>query len=75
MALTICGATRGHHKDDPIRLEADPNAAKSKWTYDHQEWKSKAWKEGNWEAILKARKRGGLSQLWSDKSNKKDSAK
>ena len=48
-------------KGDPIHLEADPNAAKSKWTYDHQEWKSRAWKEGNWEAILHARKRGGLS--------------
>ena len=57
-------------KGDPIHLEADPNAAKSKWTYDHQEWKSRAWKEGNWEAILHARKKGGLKRLWSDKKGK-----
>ena len=57
-------------KGDPIHLEADPNAAKSKWTYDHQEWKSRAWKEGNWEAILHARKRGGLRRLWSDQKDK-----
>ena len=71
----LWGYQRPSPEDDPIRLEADPNATKSKWTYNHQEWKSKAWKEGNWEAILHARKRGGLSRLWSDKSNKKDGAK
>ena len=57
-------------KGDPIHLEADPDAAKSRWTYDHQEWKSKAWKQGNWDAILHARKKGGLKRLWTDQKNK-----
>ena len=63
----LWGYQRPLPKKDPIQLEADPKAAESKWTYDHQEWKSRAWKEGNWEAILLARKRGGLSRLWKEK--------
>ena len=60
-------------KDDPIRLEVDPGADKARWNYEHQDWKSDAWKQKDWNTIMKTRKKGGLKRLWSEQEKNKDS--
>ena len=39
---------------DIVHNEADLSPEQSKWSYQHQEWKSDAWKKGKWDVIEKS---------------------
>ena len=53
---------------DIVHSEADANPEQSKWSYQHQEWKSDAWKKGKWDLIKKSREKEDVSMLFPKQS-------
>ena len=53
---------------DVVHSEADTNPKQSKWSYQHQEWKSDAWKKGKWDLVNKSREKKDVSMLFPKQS-------
>ena len=49
---------------DVVHSEADTNPEQSKWSYQHQEWKSDAWKKGKWDLVKKSREKKDVNMLF-----------
>ena len=50
---------------DVVHSEATADPKKSRWTYQHQEWKSEAWKKGKWDLIQKSRDKDNVKMLFT----------